>query len=502
MGYFNTQIITDEGLAMMSRGIAGQSQIIFTKMKTGDGEYSVKEIAVLKEAASLKDEKQSFGISSIKTDQETIRIKATISNKNLNEPYYIKEIGVYAKENGGEEKLVAISICQDNPTLLQKFDTMPIEIPITNYIAHSGDGNFNIVYSSNVYATAEELHEYEENAAQEMAELDDKKLNKDDISDWAKQPEKPSYTKEEIGLGNVENTADKDKPVSTAVQAALDLIYANANQFTLNKIAELINGAPETLNTLKEIADAIAANKSIVESLDAAIGKKANQTEFDSHTGNKSNPHSVTKAQIGLGNVENKTSATIRSELTKANVTTALGYTPPTTNTTYAQATASMLGLVKLYTDTGESTDGTMTRKAITQEIDTLLKMINENETWIGSKKSWKLAYSGVMSNQGSGFNVGQYMSTHPNITEFNIICEAIASSGTRYVYTYILSITAYNDFVGSGGTTTIIQGYSASGFTGRCEIAIAKPYIKLNALYVGNTSYTGSQAIMKIYAK
>lgn len=43
--------------------------------------------------------------------------------------------------------------------------------------------------------------------------------------------------------------------------------------------------------------------------------------------------HTHTKSEIGLGNVENKSSATIRGELTKANVTTALGYTPPTSNT-------------------------------------------------------------------------------------------------------------------------------------------------------------------------
>lgn len=40
------------------------------------------------------------------------------------------------------------------------------------------------------------------------------------------------------------------------------------------------------------------------------------------------NPHGTTKADVGLGNVENKDSATIRSEITSANVTTALGYTP------------------------------------------------------------------------------------------------------------------------------------------------------------------------------
>ena len=46
------------------------------------------------------------------------------------------------------------------------------------------------------------------------------------------------------------------------------------------------------------------------------------------HISNTSNPHSVTKAQVGLGNVENKSSATIRGELTSSNVTTALGFTP------------------------------------------------------------------------------------------------------------------------------------------------------------------------------
>lgn len=41
----------------------------------------------------------------------------------------------------------------------------------------------------------------------------------------------------------------------------------------------------------------------------------------------------ITKSAIGLGNVENKSSATIRSEITSSNVTTALGYTPPTSDT-------------------------------------------------------------------------------------------------------------------------------------------------------------------------
>lgn len=49
------------------------------------------------------------------------------------------------------------------------------------------------------------------------------------------------------------------------------------------------------------------------------------QTEYDGSTKLTVN---ITKAGIGLGNVENKSSATIRSELTASDVTDGLGYTP------------------------------------------------------------------------------------------------------------------------------------------------------------------------------
>lgn len=95
-----------------------------------------------------------------------------------------------------------------------------------------------------------------------------------------------NITKEQIGLGNNDNTADMDKPVSTAQQKAIDDAYVNSNKYTDKKIADLIGGAPETLDTLKEVADAISASKSTEEALNSAIGTKANQAELDTHTGN------------------------------------------------------------------------------------------------------------------------------------------------------------------------------------------------------------------------
>ena len=57
----------------------------------------------------------------------------------------------------------------------------------------------------------------------------------------------------------------------------------------------------------------------------------------DTHIDNQSNPHGVTKVQVGLGNVENKSSAAIRSEITASNVTSALGFTPLNANSLLAQ---------------------------------------------------------------------------------------------------------------------------------------------------------------------
>lgn len=46
------------------------------------------------------------------------------------------------------------------------------------------------------------------------------------------------------------------------------------------KVADLVNSAPETLDTLGEVAQAIAENESVVEALNSAIGSKANQEDL------------------------------------------------------------------------------------------------------------------------------------------------------------------------------------------------------------------------------
>ena len=72
------------------------------------------------------------------------------------------------------------------------------------------------------------------------------------------------------------------------------------------------------------ISETLALGETASTAFDGARGKIA----YDHATTTETNPHGTTAADVGLGNVENKDSATIRGEITSANVTDALGFTP------------------------------------------------------------------------------------------------------------------------------------------------------------------------------
>ena len=151
-------------------------------------------------------------------------------------------------------------------------------------------------------------------------------------------------------------TKNSDGTYATEIAGEAGKIYTDLNT---NKIYRWSGSA------FAVISDTIALGETSSTAYRGDRGKIA----YD-HSQKTGNPHGTTKADLGLGSVENKSSATIRGELTKANVTTALGYTPPITNTTYPVGSPTVTGTTKLYTGTGTATDGTMTQSAITTALN------------------------------------------------------------------------------------------------------------------------------------
>lgn len=69
-----------------------------------------------------------------------------------------------------------------------------------------------------------------------------------DVSAWAKAATKPSYTKAEVGLGNVDNTADKDKNVKYATSAGS---ASQLNGFTIQaSTSDLTAGSSKLSNNV------------------------------------------------------------------------------------------------------------------------------------------------------------------------------------------------------------------------------------------------------------
>lgn len=77
-----------------------------------------------------------------------------------------------------------------------------------------------------------------------------------------------------------------------------------SENYVETKIAGLVNSAPETLNTLNELATALGNDPNFATTIAAEIGTKANANDLTSHIDNKSNPHNVTAAQIGAATEE------------------------------------------------------------------------------------------------------------------------------------------------------------------------------------------------------
>lgn len=135
------------------------------------------------------------------------------------------------------------------------------------------------------------------------------------ISHIANKSNPHGVTKLQVGLGNVDNTSDIDKPVSTAQAQAIS-VAANSGSTAMEKlnthIADKTNphGVTASQVGLGSVDNTSDMNKPVSTAQATAIAdaKKAGsdaQSNLNTHIANKSNPHGVTASQVGLGNVPN-----------------------------------------------------------------------------------------------------------------------------------------------------------------------------------------------------
>ena len=178
MAQYSRTVLTDAGVILARRMMDETITMEFTRIVTGDGQYSSGEDIAARTA--LKSQKQSFPLSSrsLTDEDRVLHLKYVISNVNpdsspLTVGYYVREVGIYAHVTGESEILYAVAIADaDAADYLPEYDELqPSTITMDWFITVGNTENITIQASPSAYALAEDL--------EDLAEVVDLKLDAD-----------------------------------------------------------------------------------------------------------------------------------------------------------------------------------------------------------------------------------------------------------------------------------------------------------------------------------
>lgn len=198
MAQYRNAVMTQNGAALLNKAQAGLCKIKFTRMSTGDGQYSEGEkgIEELRKITSLKSHKQSFAFDSIKYQDDTsVELKASITNhddtQTLSAGYYIREIAVFAQEDDKSDTEVLYSIAvADVADFLPTYNGNNPILIIQKYYVTVDESRSAITvpshYGEDLDAVKEELEkewkEYAKNIDEEMKKRPEKDGKADEMT--------------------------------------------------------------------------------------------------------------------------------------------------------------------------------------------------------------------------------------------------------------------------------------------------------------------------------
>lgn len=313
---WNEAVVTNQGMNLLSKAFIN-GNIVITK---AIGSESYTDPVSLLAQTQISEPNHALQIAKIDIIDNAIAVDVRIQNNGLATSYILRKVGLFAKLAGSDEEILfAVIQDRDGELIPSESENKEFLVEFIFAIPVSNADKISIDITPNTFALEEDLqrhttdkvmhitagerkgwddkaekdHSHPEATDTEagfLAAADKEKL--DGIEEGANNYSHPDTHHADIitqdSTHRFVTDAEKsgwNKSLESAKDYAND-IYQQAAGYTDQKVADLIGGAPETLDTLKEVADAIEENKDVVTALDAAIGTKANQTELDTHTGN------------------------------------------------------------------------------------------------------------------------------------------------------------------------------------------------------------------------
>ena len=254
MGYFIQPIVTDKAISETALAIQNREPLVFTRIALGSGRHRTdigKKSNVVQVVHSLQV------TQSLSTDvADTIRLTARFDNSQIDREIIVNEIGVFAKRGNHEEFMYMY-------TWAEQGDVIP---PKTSAYVYR-DYDFNTTISKNSQITIQ-------------------------------------YNATNLVYATVPELKETERKLQTNI----DNHIRDAARHVSDQERIRWNGKADSTHRHR-VSD--------IDGLEAIIGNqttnKANQADLTAHIQNRNNPHNVTKAQVGLGNVDNVRQASYES---------------------------------------------------------------------------------------------------------------------------------------------------------------------------------------------
>ena len=290
MAKYQRIVTTKDGLELLAKAVAGGT-VTFTSIKTGSGTYTGTED--LSTVTDLKSVRQTFGVSSITRTGTQVKLRSVLNNDNLTEGYSMTEIGLYAKNpDTGSDILYAI-IVAELADYLPPYETAPASITLELYIELTEAENDVIFMAEVIAGTYVPVESFNEHVASEIH------ITAAERTAWNAK------------LGTTGNASDTTAAFTEATTLAaltsgskLSALFGAIAKAVSSLISHLVNtNNPHSVTKaqvdLGNVDNTSDANKPISTATQAELNKKALAADLTGHTGSRNNPHGVTAAQAG-----------------------------------------------------------------------------------------------------------------------------------------------------------------------------------------------------------
>ena len=254
MSTWEKSVITGKGYALLSKLHSG-TPLTITRAAAGAQSVTADELKTLE---SVPDERQELIFSTVSyPDEQLCAIPVKLYNYGLTDGYVAQVIGLYAEDPDDGEILYMVTRAANGGTEVPAESEMPYTASWILYVKFGPADGVSITADPSSSVTLEDVQALIDTHTEDTAAHTAVLATKEELAAHLGDKENPhGMTAAQLGLGNVDNTSDASKPVSSKQAEAIAKAVAGITAESLG-----LGNVNNTADTDKNVAFASEAGE-------------------------------------------------------------------------------------------------------------------------------------------------------------------------------------------------------------------------------------------------